>query len=58
MLYAQIGVPGGQKMAKMVPKIVKRAGTLKRHLRVIVFSAVADIYQTLIHWFNATLTDF
>ena len=25
---------GGQKVAKMVPKIVKRAGTLDRHLRV------------------------
>ena len=26
-----LGVPGGQKMAKMVPKIVKLAGTLNRH---------------------------
>ena len=28
------GFQGGQKMAKMVPKIVKRAGTLNRQLRV------------------------
>ena len=25
-------------MAKMVPKIVKRAGTLNRHLRVVIFT--------------------
>ena len=28
------GPRGGQKMAKMVPNIVKRAGSLNRHLRV------------------------
>ena len=29
------GFQRGQKMAKMVPKIIKRAGTLNRHLRVV-----------------------
>ena len=41
-LYAQLGVPGGQQMAKIVPKIVKRAGTLNRHLRVALFPNIVS----------------
>ena len=34
-------------MAKMVPKIVKRAGTLNRHLRVHVFAVIIMVLSDL-----------